>query len=303
MRKIRTSKLVDLKEAVDMVKEGARLATGGQSLANKPSAFVREIVKKGIGSLVLFSNPIASYDADLLIGAGLVKKTYLACVTFDYLGLAPNFRKAAENGEIEVIEVDARTVGGGYMAAVEGLPVHPLSSLKGTDLLKTTELIRKYTAPDGEELTAVVALIPDVAVIHVPQADEYGNARYLGPSAFDIIMIRASKKVIVTADEIVSLRTIEADPSETTVPSYWVDAVVEVPFGAHPCSCNTLYDHDEEHLREYIRCAELARRGEAPNAFSDYLKKYVYQPDSIYDYLELVGGPRKMIELRRGVRR
>ena len=300
MRKARKSKLVDLKEAVDMVKEGSSLATGGQSLANKPSAFVREIVKKGIGNLTLFSNPVASYDADLLIGAGLVKKTYLACVTFDYLGLAPNFRKAAENGELEIVEVDGRAVIGGYMATVEGLPAHHVSSLKGTDFLKTSELIRRYTSEDGEELIAVVALSPDVAVIHVPQADEYGNARHLGTAYFDPLMIGASKQVIVTADEIVSLHTIEAEPYRTTVPSYLVDAVVELPFGAHPCSCNALYDHDEEHFREYIQCAELALKGENPNAFSDYLKKYVYQPDSIDEYLELVGGQKKMVELRNG---
>ncbi len=301
MRKARTSKLVDLQEAVNMVTEGSSLATGGQSLRNKPSAFVREIVRRGIGNLTLFSNPIASYDADLLIGAGLVKRTYLPCVSFDYLGLAPNFRKAAERGEIEIVEVDGRALIGGYMAAVEGLPAHPLRSLKGTDFLKTTELIKIYTAPDGEELTAVVALLPDVAVIHAPQADEYGNVRYLGQSFFDPVMVRASKRVIVTTDEIVSLHTIEADPAGTTIPAYWVDAVVELPFGAHPCACNTLYSHDGEHLMEYIRCGELARKGQDPDAFSDYIKKYVHQPASIYDYLEQVGGTKKMISLRKGL--
>jgi len=73
--------------------------------------------------------------------------------------------------------------------------------------------------------------------------------------------------VIVTADEIISLRTTEADPAGTTIPGYLVQAVVEVPYGAHPCACYTRYSHDEEHLREYIRCAELTRTGENPSLF------------------------------------
>jgi len=137
MKKARRSKLVDLKEAVDMVKDGASLATGGAVFSNKPCAFVREVARKGIGNLSLFSSTLASYDADLLIGAGLVKKSYIPHISFEYLGLAPNYRKAAENGDIEIVECDARILFGGYVATIEGLPSHPIISLKGDDLSKT----------------------------------------------------------------------------------------------------------------------------------------------------------------------
>ena len=115
MKAARKSKVVSLSEAASLVKEGSSLAVGGYSMVRKPSAFIREIVKKRIGNLTLLSN-ISSYDTDLLVGAHLVKKAYLCHVTFEYLGLAPNFRRAVEVGEIEMIECDASLLVAGYLA-------------------------------------------------------------------------------------------------------------------------------------------------------------------------------------------
>ncbi len=98
--------MVGLREAASLVKQHSSLAIGGWSLVNKPSAFVRELVRNRTGGLTLYSN-VASYDADILVGAGLVATAYLSHVSFEYLGLAPHFRKAAENGEVEVVDCDS----------------------------------------------------------------------------------------------------------------------------------------------------------------------------------------------------
>jgi glutaconate CoA-transferase subunit A len=271
---------------------------GGYSLVSKPSAFIRQIVKNRVANLTLFSN-ISSYDTDLLVGAHLVKKAYLAHVTFEYLGLAPNYRRAAETGEIEIIDCDASLLLAGYLATIEGLSFHPVSAVKGTDVLKRMDLVRHFTSPDGEDMLAVSAIAPDVAVIHVAQADQYGNARHLGNPLFDVNIFRAARKVIVTTEKLVSVRVTESEPWRTTVPCYYVDAVVEVPFGTHPCACPPLYVHDEEHLTEYLEASRRAIAGESAEAFSAYMEKYVYQPDSIYAYLELVGGVERMARLMK----
>jgi len=299
MKLQRKSKVTSLQEATSAVKEGSSICLGGLWYHNRAAAFVRELVKRRVGGLTLFSSPPSSYEPDLLIGAGLVKKAYLANMTFEYIGMAPNFRKAAENGEIELVECDESTIVGGLKATIEGIPFHPLNSLKGTDFLQASPLAQRKVLNDGTEFIAAPALEPEVVIIHAQQADEYGNVRHKGAVFADLIMAKAGKTVIVTVDELVSHQEILRDPRKTTIPAYLVDIVVEVPFGAHPSSSHLNYAHDEAHIREYIRAADDARAGRDPEAFHRYLQKYVYEPADIHDYLERVGGLRKVLELRK----
>lgn len=252
-----------------------------------------------MGGLVLYSSPSASYDADLLIGAGLVRKAYLASVSFEYLGLAPNYREAAEKGRVELVECDEATVIGGLMAAAEGLPYHLARSLKATDVVEASELCRRFVA-DGEELLLVVALRPDVGALHAQQADEYGNARHLGATFADLLIAKACRRVVVTVDELVSHQRVLDEPWRTTIPGYMVDAVVEIPYGAHPCSSHGLYLHDEEHLRDYLAAAEATRRGSEPQAWARYVARYASEPASPSEYLDRIGGPGRLARLRQG---
>jgi len=298
----RKSKLISLEEAASWVRRGDRLAIGGMLFYNRPSAFIRQLIKRGlrgeVADLILYSSPLSSYDADLLIGAGLVKTSYLCHVSFEYLGFAPNYRKAVEKGEIEIVECDEAFVIGGYKAAIEGLPYHPISSWKGTELLKVNKEIKWFTSQDGERILMVPAISPDVGVIHAQEGDEYGNIRHLGACYADQLIAKASKKVIVTVDRLISHSSVMNDPKATTIPGYLVDGLVEVPYGAHPASSHTMYIHDEEHLKEYIKKAEMSRKGADPAAFSDYLRQYIIEPSSHWDYLERIGGVKRLAELR-----
>ena len=141
---------------------------------------------------------------------------------------------------------------------------------------------------------AVKALSPDVAVLHAQRADEYGNVQHLGSTFADLIIAKASKKVILTVDEIIPTERIQENPYRTTIPCFLVDTVVEVPYGSHPCSSHMLYLQDEDHLREYIRCA----RGTDEETFDNYLEEYVYSPSSHWEYLDRVGGLERMSRLR-----
>jgi glutaconate CoA-transferase subunit A len=62
-------------------------------------------------------------------------------------------------------------------------------------------------------------------------------------------MAEASSFVIASVDRLISNRVVREEPFRRTVPSYLVDVVVEVPFGAHPCSSMGFYLHDEFSLR------------------------------------------------------
>ena len=103
------------------------------------------------------------------------------------------------------------------------------------------------------------ALNPDVALIHVQQADIYGNARVFGTGIAHEESALASKKVIVSAEEIIDTEEIRRDPGRTSIPYYAVDAVVHAPFGAWPGNCGGYYGSDTPGVIETFG-ADLARR-------------------------------------------
>src|ERR1041385_8417350 len=88
---------------------------------------------------------------------------------------------------------------------------------------------------EREMLYAVRALVPDVAIVHVQRADEDGNAHCWGNFGVMLEGVRAAKKVIVCAEEIVPREVIASDPNRTVIPGFLVSAVVKWPRGAAPC--------------------------------------------------------------------
>jgi glutaconate CoA-transferase subunit A len=84
------------------------------------------------------------------------------------------------------------------------------------------------------QVGAVRAVVPDIGIIHVQRADTEGNAQKWGTLGIDLEGINASKKIIVTTEEIVDTDVIRRDPNRTIVPGFRVNAVVEQPFGAYP---------------------------------------------------------------------
>lgn len=295
----RRSKLVSVEDAMKAIHDGMYIAIAGHLFSNKPSHLVRQIAKKRVKNLTVSTSPYASYDIDLLIGAGCIKKTICGNVGFEYLGLAPNYRNVCQKGLIEAALGDEATIIGAYMASVEGIPYHPIGSIKGSDVVKMTTLGKEYIGPYGDKLIAVKALTPEVCIIHAQESDEYGNIRFKGPIYFDIIMAKASKKIIVSVDDLVSNQKVRSEPWKTSIPGFKVDMVVHLPYGCHPCLSTGLYDHDEEHLKDYINRGRQSLSGGDTSPYQEYLRKYVYEPVDIYDYIERVGGFKHMQSLRR----
>ncbi len=143
----------------------------------------------------------------------------------------------------------------------------------------------------GEPVCLLPALILDVGVIHVNRADKHGNCQIDGISGFAAEMACASKRVIISAEEIVDTEVIRRTPDRTIIPWYVVDAVVEAPFGSHPGEMNGMYERDEEHIRSYYESTKDVEKVKA------YLDKWVYGVESHEAYLDLVGRER-LEELR-----
>uniref|UniRef100_UPI000B2E1CC3 CoA-transferase n=1 Tax=Clostridium sp. NkU-1 TaxID=1095009 RepID=UPI000B2E1CC3 len=73
-----------------------------------------------------------------------------------------------------------------------------------SDLIDANDYFIRIEDPFTKEpVTVVKAIRPDVAVIHVQEADEEGNARITGPLFEDVLFSRAAKRVFLTAENIV----------------------------------------------------------------------------------------------------
>ncbi len=240
-------KLTSLNDAVKLVKSGDTVSLGGMNLYRRPVAFVRELLKAGVRDLTLL-NFTSSYESDLLIGAGRVKTLRTCYCGLEAFGLAPMFTARATSGELDLIEETEASIAFGLRATLAGVGFMPGQGWIGTDLLKVRPDVKVIDDPyTGQPVVAFPAQQVDVAVIHAPLADRFGNARLMGNLAIDQEISLAAKCVIVTAEEVVE----ELDaPIDLTGLS--ATAVVPAPRGAWPTSCYPRYHLDGEEILRYV---------------------------------------------------
>lgn len=291
-----TSKVKTPDEAVADIPDGATIAVGGAHSHNGPMALVHALIRKGARDLTVIPTPSAGLPIDLLIAAGCVSTVHVSYIGLEFLGFAPNFRKAAEAGTINIIEADEAWIVLGLRAGAARLPFVVLPPLyEGTDIPSVNPLIRSTTDPyTGRTVTTIPALRADYCLIHAQVADERGNAQIFGQRRFEDTMAKASDHVIISADEILDPSAPAADPRHVSFPGALVDAVAHVPYGAHPNSSPGHYDYDRDLLVEYRDLAAADRTEE-------YIDRYVRTPGGHPGYLELLGISR-LLALQQSMR-
>jgi len=275
-------KLMSLAEAVRTVQDGDTLGIGGMTLYRKPMAFVRELARAGTKQLTLLGF-CSSFEAELLAAVGAIGTLRTCYFGLEFLGLAPKLRRATEEGRIKIIEETEYTIAIGLQASLMHVPYLPSRDTElGTDYFKIRPDLKRAPCPvSGEMLTWFPAVAPRVAVIHVPLADEKGNAWLGGQHCIDIQLAMAAEFTIVTAERIASTAEIRDAQGGAGLVSFMVDAVVEAPGGAHPTSCYPDYPVDVVHIARYLRSA---RQQETQN----YLDRYVLDAAAPGAYLERV---------------
>ncbi len=128
----------------------------------------------------------------------------------------------------------------------------PIAGLQGSHIKESAGLKEVVCPFSGQKVAAVPAVAPDAALIHVQEADIFGNCRIFGALSHDKMASRASKRVIITAERIVDTETFREEPDCTTIPHFIVTAVAEAPRGAAPGSCEPYYGIDSEGVRRYL---------------------------------------------------
>ncbi len=286
-QKKRRSKVVSMEEAAGMIKDGMMIAVGGCHSHEAPAAMVRELIRRRVKDLTVVPSNAAGYQVDVLLGAGCVKTLYVSYIGLDYIGTAPNFRRMAESGRLNVIEFDEMGLLRGLKASAAGVAFFPLpDGFRGTDHIKANpEFYREINDPyTGKKVVVMPPIRPEIAIIHVGKCDEYGNAQEMG--MIENLLHQASNKVIMTTDEIVPLEDTQAHYKEVTIFGKFVVAVVKAPYGAHPGQCSGHYQHDEEHLKEYQQLAK------DDAGMKKYLDAYVYGVKNHEEYLQKIGMSR-----------
>ena len=299
------SKLMSAAEAVDrFVFDGAVVGMGGQSIGRNSMALAHEIVRQGKRDLTLVGCNLA-LSMDVLVGAGLVRRTECGTGNLERFGTTFRWRRAIEEGRLEVRDYSHLAMASRFLAASLGLPFMPSKSLLGTDNLnkKSFEGEKPFEVIDdpwnpGDPVVLLPALAPDVSIVHAQKADEMGNVIIEGFTTQEPEMMRASKAVIVSCEQLIGTDEIRRDPDRTTVPYLFVDAVVEQPWGGYPTSVYRCYEVDAEHLAMY---QSLARKG--GEEYEAYLDEYVRDCADFDAYLEKAAGVAGLNRLRNHMAR
>ncbi len=285
----RTSHVIDEVEAASRIEDGMTVAIGSPT----PMALVRQITRRGLRDLTVVD---VGLSLDMLIAAGCVRKvvSYYAGGGFG-VPVAPAFRQAAERNEIEVWECEEGILTSGLQAAAQGLPFLPWRGGVGTSLPEVNPDLKVFTDPiRGETLLAVPPIKPDVTLLHAAVSDAYGNVQHVGgPGWIDLFMQRAADHTIVQVEKVVANEDIRKDPWATTIAG--ADAIVRVPYGAHPFYSRGYYIQDNAHLKDYLDASTAAAKGD-PAALRAYFARYCREPETHADYLEQIG-IRRLLEL------
>ncbi len=197
------------------------VALGGMLLENRPATLVRALLRSGAAGLFLCSAPAASWDADVLLGAGRVDRVRIPHISLAGLGLAPATRRAAAAGTVVFEDCDEAILLGGYLAASSNVPIQVLPNLGTNDLVDGNPLLIR-----SGDLLGVGPLRVDVALLHAPLGDPRGNLVHIGSRWADLLLARCARHVIAQVDHVVP--TAVAARLGVSIPGYLVDELGSV---------------------------------------------------------------------------
>jgi glutaconate CoA-transferase subunit A len=259
------SKQTTISEAARLVKNGQTITIGGTLSQRVPASFVRELARQQVRDLFLLK-PSPGYDIDVLAAAGSVARVQCGLTALEQpFGMARNFRRAVEEGKLEVVENACPAVMGSLQAAAFGIPFQPVAGFQDSEVMNGGPFATIKDPFTGKETVVVPAIQPDWAILQVHEADTEGNARIYGTPIWDRLMSRAAKRCIVVAEKILPTEHFVSQPELTVIPGLFVEAVVHAPAGAWPTSILPLYDIDEPAMRHYIELSAT------PAGFARYL--------------------------------
>jgi glutaconate CoA-transferase subunit A len=272
------SRFLSLAEAVeDVLHDGDAVAMEGFTHLI-PHAAGHEVIRQRRKRLTLIRmTPDLIYDQ--LIGMGCAEKLIFSWGGNPGVGSLHRLRDAVENGwpnPLALEEHSHAAMANAYEAGAAGLPCAVFRGYIGVELAKVNPKIKRVTCPfTGEELAAVPALRPDVAIVHALKADRAGNVLFEGIVGVQKQVLLAAKRALVTVEEIVEDFGARS-PNTVILPSWTVSAIACVPGGAHPSYAHGYYKRDNAYYKAWDAIARER------DTFLDWMKSNVLEkgPDA-----------------------
>ncbi len=282
------SKLMTEKEAVEkFVQDGDYIAYDLCWAIRGPNSILREIIrqrKKNLGICGKFTYLCIA----VLAGGGCFNR-----IDFGYVGITVPYVEAIRDGSIKIAEWSNNALTMRLQAGAMGIPFLPVRYLGGADAFRYSGAKLAKDPFTGQNIVLLPALNPDVGIIHVHECDIYGNARIYGSLLSAHEVASASRKVIISTEELIDHEEIRRDPGRTTIPHFLVDAVVLAPFGSYPGEMPGLYTSDSAHL------AEIAVASRDMGKIREYVENYILDTESERDFLEKKVGIGRLLELKK----
>ena len=251
-----------------------------------PHAAGHEIIRQGRKRLTLIRmTPDIVYDQ--LIGMGCVDKLVFSWGGNPGVGSLHRFRDAVENGwprPLAIEEHSHAAMANAYEAGAAGLPCAIFRGYIGSDLPKVNSTIKRVTCPfSGEELAAVPAVRPDVAIIHAQRADKAGNVMIEGVLGVQKEAVLASKRSVVTVEEIVDELPLDRSLNAVILPHWTIGHVAAVPGGAFPSYAQGYYPRNNGFYKEwdiiakerdtFLAWTKANVLEKSPEAFAQYARR------------------------------
>src|ERR1700733_4943999 len=243
------AELTTLAEAVaDLVSDGDSVALEGFTHLI-PFAAGHEVLRQGRQELELIRmTPDILYDQ--MIGMGAARRLVFSYGGNPGVGSLHRFRDAVEHDWPHAIELEEHSHAGmanRYAAGAARMPFAVMRGYVGTDLPSHTR-VKPITCPfTGEQLVAVPALRPDVAIVHAQEADRAGNVQLWGIPGVQKEAVLAADRALVTVERIVD--ELEPRPGGLVIPGWVIDAVAEAPGGSRPSYSLGITERDNDFYR------------------------------------------------------
>jgi glutaconate CoA-transferase, subunit A len=257
------------------LRDGMTIGIGGWGSRRKPMALVRAILRSGLRDLTIVG--YAGPDVGLLVASGQARRVVTGFASLDSIALEPHFRRARQDGTVELTELDEGMLHWGLLAAAHRLPFLPIRAGLGSGVLEVNPWLRTIRSPyaDRTELVAMPALRLDAALVHLNRADTAGNGQYLGPDPyFDDLFCLAAERAYLSCERIVD--SFDGPPQSLLVNRAMVHGVAETPNGAHFTSCVPDYGRDEAFQKRYAAAAA------DPTAWGRFRAEYLDGDEAAY---------------------
>jgi len=280
-------KIMSLREAVSKFINDGDMIVEGNFCQGTPYATIHEIIRQKKKNLI-FVVMAAVDQVDLMVFGNCVDKIITA---YYHRGGGIRYQRELDRRlktkTIELEDYTNFTLSAMLKAGATGQTFAPvLKGIKYTDVFNVRAFLgddkfKSITCPyTGNEIVVAPALNPDVAIVHVQRADKYGNAQAWGSVSYMKWACLASKKIIVTCEEIVENDKIKHSPFLTQIPSFRVNAVCEEPWGGHPSNLAGYYNTDMN-FRGNIFGYLLSKRAE-----EKFMAEWVYGLKDRKEYIQ-----------------